>query len=287
MKRLLSLFDYSGMWGSEFYEHGWDVIPWDIKTDELMDINLFEEAGDVLDQFEDVDALLMAPPCTDYTNSGAQYWPAKDISGQTEKSNEMIRQCLRLVDLFRPTDPDYDDVFFWALENPAGRLNTVFPELGKPMYFDPCDYAGYVPGINPDVIAKLDSIRTKNGIKVTDAENDFVVRYNAYTKRTGIWGEFNRNIPKKRIEPVKTSPQGTFTQRYGGKSAKTKELRSNTPVGFSIAFYEANHNYRFNMFRDEENQKKIKTLKTALKFCKSKPEMAKIKNEIKKLQQFA
>ena len=30
-------------------------------------------------------------------------------------------------------------------------------------------------------------------------------------------------------------------QKYGGKSERTKELRSETPMGFAYAFYEANH----------------------------------------------
>lgn len=90
---------------------------------------------------------------------------------------------------------------FWVLENPVGRLSRY---IGKPrMYFNPCDYG------------------------------------NPYTKKTCLWGKFN--IPKKNpVEPIKVCSQGSWLQKLGGKSAKTKELRSVTPAGFAKAFYEAN-----------------------------------------------
>ena len=73
--------------------------------------------------------------------------------------------------------------------------------LGKPvMTFNPCDYG------------------------------------DPYKKRTLLWGKFNE--PKKNpVEPVIPSP---LHQNLGGKSAKTKRLRSITPSGFAQAFYEAN-----------------------------------------------
>jgi hypothetical protein len=90
---------------------------------------------------------------------------------------------------------------FWALENPVGRLNAW---LGKPkMYFQPCDYG------------------------------------DAYTKKTCLWGVFKE--PKRTpVKPEKVCKQGSWVQKLGGKSERTKMLRSITPVGFSMAFYEAN-----------------------------------------------
>jgi hypothetical protein len=96
---------------------------------------------------------------------------------------------------------------FWAIENPVGRMRTL---LGNPdLAFNPCDYG------------------------------------DAYTKKTYLWGNFA--IPEKNpVEPVfirdsvrgrKYSPIHWGT---GGKSAKTKELRSTTPQGFAQAFFKAN-----------------------------------------------
>lgn len=90
---------------------------------------------------------------------------------------------------------------FWALENPVGRLKRW---MGEPkMMFNPCDYG------------------------------------DPYTKKTLLWGSFNE--PKKNpVKPKKVCSQGSWIQRLGGKSEKTKRLRSITPPGFAQAFYDAN-----------------------------------------------
>lgn len=238
--RLLSLFDYSGIWSEPYFNAGWDVIQWDIKLNEFMDIHFFDSVETTLDTIEDIDGILAAVPCTDFAGSGAQYWSKKDLSGQTQKSIELIQQIEKLVDLFEPTDPDYDGKFFWCLENPVGRIPRLFPHMGKPFYFNPCDYAGYLCLTNSDH-NELDRIRRKDGEGVTRDEIEFVIKCEAYNKRTGLWGSFNKNLVKKSIEPVRVCKQGSPIQSYGGKSDKTKENRSFTPVGFSKAFFNTNH----------------------------------------------
>lgn len=53
------------------------------------------------------------------------------------------------------------------------------------------------------------------------------------------WGRFN--FPELRpVEPVKVCSQGSWIMKLGGKSETTKELRSNTPLGFARAFFESN-----------------------------------------------
>jgi len=90
---------------------------------------------------------------------------------------------------------------FWALENPVGRLVHY---LGKPrLYFHPFEYG------------------------------------DPYTKKTCLWGQFN--IPERNpVKPIRTCPQGSWLLKLGGKSEKTKRLRSITPPGFAKAFFEAN-----------------------------------------------
>lgn len=238
-RTLLSLFDYTGEWSQPFYDAGWNVIQWDIQLDEFMDINLLDSAETVLDQFDSVDGIIAALPCTDFACSGARWFAAKDASGQTEASVEMARQVMRLVDLFEPTDWEYEGTFFWAIENPVGRLQKL---TGLPVqeYFQPYEYAGWLD-ITPEELAELDRIRKKEGIGVTAEEAELILRTNTYTKKTGLWGSFN-SPEKKPIEPVKGSPQGSVMQRFGGKSEKTKNIRSATPKGFALAFYEANKN---------------------------------------------
>jgi len=248
---LLSLFDYSGQWSKPFADNGWNVIQWDIKLNEFMNINALETAEICLDLFNDVTGIISAPPCTHFTNSGAQYWAIKDEDGRTYEAMEMVNQVKRIANLFRPTDPEYDQPFFWALENPVGRLPKLIPDLGSPLYFHPYEFAWYTkPKMHE--LHKLARLREKNGHGITEEDVELILRTNAYTKKTGLWGEFNRNLKRDPITPVKASPQGTFTQRYGGANDRTKELRSNTPTGFAQAFYEANKHYK--CYVDDEGE---------------------------------
>ena len=249
-KTLLSLFDFSGTWAQPFLEAGWNVIQWDIKLSEFMDINRIDSAEFALDEFGDVNGIIAAPPCTDFTTSGNQWWKFKDETGQTHKSVELVNQVMRLVDLYAPTDPEYEGVWFWAIENPVGRMGRLVGLTKKPWYFQPCDFAGYL-NLSESELKRLDELRAKNGIGLNMDDAMFVQRTNAYTKKTGLWGDFKIPEPKKSVEPVyalkggqRTAPIDALT---GGKSARTKELRSNTPLGFARAFFEANKNYRAQM----------------------------------------
>lgn len=254
MKNLLSLFDESGEWSAPFAESGdWNVFQWDIKLSELMDVHNIDSAETALELFEHVDGIIAGPPCTDFTKSGAQYWSIKDEDGRTWESVQIVNQVIKIVDLFRPTDPDYDEVFFWAVENPAGRIQKLIPELetignaGKALFFHPYEFAGWTD-LSPEEISRLDEIRVKNGIGVTKQESDFVQMTGAYKKQTGLWGEFNRSLEKRPIEPVRCALQGGPTQKTGGKSAKAKQERSVTPIGFARAFYEANKNHKIQIY---------------------------------------
>lgn len=238
---LLTLFDYSGIWAKPFWDAGWDVIQLDIKHGN--DILQFKSAEDVFDWgIPEAHGIIAAPPCTDFTVSGAQYWPKKDANGTTSKSLELVRQVQRFADMLRPTDPEFDEPFFWAIENPVGRMGKL-AGLDKPHYFDPYQFAGWLD-LTGDDLAWLDQIRAKNGQGVTWEETEHIIKCNAYTKKTGLWGEFNRELQLRPVDPVKCAPQGSFTQRYGGKSDKTKEERSHTPEGFALAFFQANQDHR-------------------------------------------
>lgn len=150
--------------------------------------------------FEQVHGILAAPPCTDFASSGAQYWGRKDQDGTTEKSMDLVSKVLELVDHYKPQ--------WWALENPVGRLSKLFPELGNPWYFNPWEFAQLAP--NPES--------------------------ERYTKKTGLWGVFE--IPNK--YPLTPTMGNSPIMKLGGRSEKTKELRSMTPLGFSKAFYLSN-----------------------------------------------
>jgi len=91
---------------------------------------------------------------------------------------------------------------FWALENPVGKLKNW---IGKPiMIFNPWQFG----------------------------DGTF--------KKTALWGDFNKPIQNTFEEPTRIKYSETPIGRLGGKSAKTKELRSITPAGFAQAFFDSN-----------------------------------------------
>jgi hypothetical protein len=197
MKTILSLFDYSGRWSRPYKENGYNVFQVDIK----LGIDILDLTPEDM-PFDEVYGILAAPPCTDFSGSGAQYWKVKDEDGRTAASLALVDAVLNLVHVYEPT--------FWVLENPVGRLPKLRPEIGSPWYFNPNEFAGYLEGAD------------------ADAER--------YTKRTGLWGNFNKPVKK----PLEVSAAGNWIMKLGGKSERTKELRSMTPLGFAYAFYESN-----------------------------------------------
>jgi site-specific DNA-cytosine methylase len=151
--------------------------------------------------FDSLHGILAAPPCTDFASSGAQYWKVKDADGRTDASLALVDKVLEFVDYYNPK--------FWVLENPVGRLPKLRGQLGSPWYFNPNEFAGWLEG------------------EESEAER--------YTKKTGLWGRFNK--PERRSLEVTGA---SWIMKLGGKSERTKELRSMTPLGFAYAFCAAN-----------------------------------------------
>ncbi len=93
----------------------------------------------------------------------------------------------------------------YMIENPIGRLSTY---IRKPDYmFDPCDFGGYLDPIGDQ-----------------------------YTKKTCLWTGNDFNFPeKKRVEPIEGSKMHKMPP-----SADRANLRSETPMGFANAVFQAN-----------------------------------------------
>ncbi len=240
MRRLLSLFDYSGTWSAPFVEAGWDVIQMDLKHgNDVSDFSCEHLTEHVLED-GNVDGILMAPPCTTFTKSGARWWDTMDKQGRTAASVELVRQGLRTVEFIRPD--------FWALENPPGRLPKLVPDLTrcKRFDFDPCDFAGYLGGNESIdyVLAQIaDKAARQDWAAICTLEAELTKSWNRYTKRTAIWGHFPDLVTDRR-EPIRVCAAGSWLMRLGGSSEETKASRSDTPEGFARAFFEAVKDYR-------------------------------------------
>ena len=95
---------------------------------------------------------------------------------------------------------DYFNPKIWCVENPMSRIHKLNPWMG-------------------DVRFKFNPY-------------DFG---DPYQKMTWLWGKFN--FPEKK--PVENKSNWMY-MKLGGKSERTKVLRSTTPLGFAYAFFEAN-----------------------------------------------
>lgn len=233
-KVLISAFDHSGNPSRPYLEAGWKVIQIDIKHGN--DFLLFDVVQCVLDNPGCEFGIIAPIPCTAYALSGNRH-------KKTEARKEIFEISQRLVSHLK-TVIDYLEslglLMFWQLENPSSDIHTHNPWLGKPVQkFNPCDFAGY---LNPTVFdfVALDILRAKVEAKEKLTKKDylFIDELNAYNKKTWLWGRFNL-MPLNRIEPVNKDNPGW--KLHGGKSERTKELRSITPLGFAYAFFQSNH----------------------------------------------
>lgn len=152
-------------------------------------------------ELDNIYGILAAVPCTHFAISGARWFAEKDRDGRTEEGLKLVDRTLEIINYFNP--------HFWAIENPMSRIHKLRPQLGQPLLkFHPYDFAQY----------------------------DLTPFDSQYSKMTWLWGEFN--LP---IEKPLPNIQGTkHWLKLGGKSERTKELRSITPLGFAYAFYGVN-----------------------------------------------
>jgi hypothetical protein len=151
VKTILSLCDYSGTWSQPYLEAGYKVVKVDLKHgQDVRTIHFLPEP---------IHGILCAPPCTEFSGSGAQYWPRKDADGRTVNALAIVDACLRAVAIYAPQ--------WWVLENPVGRLRRW---IGPPDYsFNPCDFGGYM---SPN-----------------ETSGQLFPAQDAYTKKTLLWGE--------------------------------------------------------------------------------------------------
>ena len=109
----------------------------------------------------------------------------------------------------------------YMVENPVSVLSTLWRKPDH--YWNPCDFARYIPESEavhpefPDVIPERD----------------------LYNKKTGAWCGNGFVFPRKAgLEPLEKINPGH--KMLGGKSARTKYIRSLTPRGFAEAVYQWN-----------------------------------------------
>ena len=219
-KAILSLYDYTTETVKPWAQAGYICYCVDIQhpDGETRDGNIILVGADILTWYPPTDVQFVFgigfPPCTDLAVSGAKHFSAKAARNPSYR-DEAMALVYRCRDIFEALGVPY------AIENPVSVIST---EWRKPDYsFHPYEYGGYIPECDhqhpiwPEYIAPRD----------------------AYPKKTCLWTGGGFRMPPKHAVEV---PDGYSQQfkKLGGKSLKTKNIRSATPRGFAIALYLAN-----------------------------------------------
>lgn len=150
------------------------------------------------------------PECTELAVSGAAHFESKrerDALFQV-RAMELFLLCHNLAK---------ESGAPFIVENPVSVASTFFR---KPNYsFHPWEYGGYLPEDDINPVSTLIPSR------------------DAYPKKTCIWSGNGFEMPEKKPvdEPKGYSP---MHKKLGGKSLKTKNIRSATPRGFAQAIFE-------------------------------------------------
>ena len=204
-KVIVSLFDFTGNWCKPYKDAGYNVIQHDLKTGQDIFADTIPAAiADHVDGNR-IHGLLAAIPCTDFAVSGARWFKKKETQPADYKGPVEFESTVDMsigMALAVLFIVELLKPLWWSAEQPIGRLHNLVPEMGKPkMYFNPHEFG------------------------------------HPYSKKTALYGNFNTNLYKT---PVLNLFGSEMWSKYGGKSEKTKALRSVTPIGFAKAFFEAN-----------------------------------------------
>lgn len=228
-KVVWSLFDGSGFMGHEYAKAGYTVYCFNADTADhgeykfkvqhpnIHYVNAWIDGtfdpvgavyygpGNVQRIIEKPDIIFAFPSCTFLTAAGS-----KHVRSQSELMLSIVN-----AQLVESLGRKYNCP--WMVENPVGKMSTLWR---KPdYYFDPYEYGGYLGATEGSYHPKMPF-------------------QNAYTKKTCIWAGNGFIMPT----PIPVPHIGCFWgwKYLGGKSEKTKQLRSLTPEGFARAVFKFN-----------------------------------------------
>jgi len=158
--------------------------------------------------FRSPSVVISFAPCTDLAVSGAAHFERK-----RQADPEFQNKAVRMARLAEQWGVPY------AVENPVSVLATLWR---KPDFtFHPCDFANYCPdGPHPEF-------------------PDVIPEKDLYNKKTCLWTGNGFILPQKSGLPALQHDNPGHV-KLGGKSARTKYIRSLTPRGFANALYLSN-----------------------------------------------
>lgn len=210
-RAIISLCDYTGIFVKPWKDAGYKVV----QIDPQLEGNgtMLEMASYIGKILKDYNIAFVAgfPPCTDVAVSGSVHFEKKrknDIHFQA-KAALIAEQCRMVGELSNAP---------WFFENPVSVFSSIF---GKPNFsFHPYEFGGYLP-IND----------------VHPLYPEYILPRDAYPKKTCLWTGGGFVLPDKKIIEIEDG-YSLQHRKLGGKSLKTKNIRSATPRGFSVAVFQ-------------------------------------------------
>lgn len=227
MKKAVFLFDKTGIMAKPWADAGYLCYCFDgqheagvskSEHENTLNVGMWFNHDSIYKHVEDikmivgdgVELVFGFPECTDLTVAGARHFKAK-----AEKNPNFQKQAIELCDLVRCVGEKFNCK--WGFENP--KWNVLQTQYRKADFdFNPCDYGGYLPDDDKHPLY--------SGI--------YPPR-DAYNKGTSIWcGNGFIEPIKKPVEPASKDNPGWL--KLGGKSLKTKNIRSATLEGLLLQF---------------------------------------------------
>lgn len=226
MKKDIVIFLYSksDIIAKEWSEAGVECHLFDLASVTRQEGNKFFWGGDLRKRLKQIGELILNnnclfigsfTPCTDLANSGAKHFEKKYLNDAY-----FWARAMELVFIGRDVAELFNVPYF--IENPMSMISSLWRQ--PDFKFHPWQFGGYLPedhqhSLFPEIYPARD----------------------AYNKQTWLWVGNGFVMPENLpVEPVENDYPGF--KKLGGKSERTKEIRSCTPEGFAKALFIANYN---------------------------------------------
>jgi len=228
---VLSLYDFTGEALRPWADAGYTCYAFDIQhpKEGRVDHGICYQHADLQDQdtlnaiqseFGDKPVVfgMAFPVCTDMAVSGAAHFKRKAEANPFFQA-DAVGHATAVARMFNGMAIPY------FIENPVSVLATMWR---KPDYsFHPYEYGGYIP------YSEADHPRWP----------EYIAPFDAYKKKTCLWTGGGFVMPEKvavDCEVYHGNGYSTAMMKLGGKSQRTKDIRSATPRGFATAVYQSN-----------------------------------------------
>lgn len=228
MKKAVFMYDYTGIMAQPWLEAGYECWLFDgqhqsgvVRDGNLVKVgrwfspqNLEQQASDIKELVGDGAEIVFGfPECTHLAVSGAAHFAKKLAIDPSVQKN-----AVELAKLVEAVGTKFGCK--WAAENPVSVLSTLWR---KPDFsFHPWEFGGYLPEDDTHPLYP-----------------EYIKPRDAYTKKTCVWCGGGFVEPSRKAVCVESGYSDQY-KKLGGKSLRTKNIRSATPRGFAMSVYEAN-----------------------------------------------